>query len=134
VTDYLAIMDNGGGMWGVRIPDLPGCYGAGKTAEDARNDAISAARAWAQYQTEKGRRLPIPKNLAEVISDVQPNEVVLMIPVLVDSGRPVRANISLDASLLESIDKAAKDRGLTRSAFLVSAAKDKMMEDVGVDL
>jgi hypothetical protein len=49
-----------------------------------------------------------------------------MIPLILDRARPVKANISLDAGLLEAIDDEAKRRGLTRSAFLVSAAIDKI--------
>ncbi len=50
-----------------------------------------------------------------------------MIPLLLDSGRTVRANISLDAALLDAIAAAARERGLSRSAFLASAARDKIM-------
>lgn len=39
----------------------------------------------------------------------------------------MRANVSLDAALLEAIDTAAKQRGLSRSAFLASAAREKIM-------
>ena len=47
-------------------------------------------------------------------------------PLLLDSGRAVRANLSLDAGLLDAIDKAAKAHGLTRSAFLASVAREKI--------
>jgi metal-responsive CopG/Arc/MetJ family transcriptional regulator len=50
-----------------------------------------------------------------------------MNPLLIDSGRTVRANVSFDAALLDAIDAAAKERGLTRSAFLSSAARGKIM-------
>jgi metal-responsive CopG/Arc/MetJ family transcriptional regulator len=46
--------------------------------------------------------------------------------LLLDSGRAVRANLSLDAGLLDAIDEAAKAHGLTRSAFLASAAREKI--------
>jgi len=45
-----------------------------------------------------------------------------MIPLVIDSGRPVKANISLDVGQLEAIDAEAARRGLTRSAFLATAA------------
>ena len=54
-------------------------------------------------------------------------EAAIMIPVLVDKARTVKANISLDAGLLEAIDEAAQLRGLTRSAFLSSAATAKIV-------
>ncbi len=49
--------------------------------------------------------------------------------VLLDSFRPVKANLSLDAALLADIDRAAKARGLTRSGFIASAARDKIMSE-----
>jgi hypothetical protein len=45
---------------------------------------------------------------------------------LLDSGRPAKANLSLDAGLLEAIDEAARSHGLTRSAFITSAAREKI--------
>ncbi len=61
-------------------------------------------------------------------SDAAAGEAAVMIPLLIDKGRPVRANISIDEGLLEAIDHEAKRRGLTRSAFLASAAIDKIAE------
>jgi len=52
--------------------------------------------------------------------------VFFVVPLVLESGRPVKANISLDRGLLEAIDAAAKRIGLTRSAFLASAARDKI--------
>ena len=43
-----------------------------------------------------------------------------------DAGRTVRINISLDKALVDRIDSAAAARGLTRSAFLAQAAREKI--------
>jgi metal-responsive CopG/Arc/MetJ family transcriptional regulator len=51
-----------------------------------------------------------------------------MILLLVDWGRTVRANVSFDEALLEAIDSAATEHGLTRSAFLARAAREKIVE------
>lgn len=48
--------------------------------------------------------------------------------ILVESGAPTRANISLDACQLEAIDEVARRRSVTRSTFLVSTALDKIAE------
>jgi hypothetical protein len=48
------------------------------------------------------------------------------VPLVLDAGRPVKANLSLDAGLLNAIDEAAERRGLTWSAFLASAAQEKI--------
>jgi len=39
MSDYVGIIDQSAGAWGVRIPDLPGCYGAGDSADAAIRDA-----------------------------------------------------------------------------------------------
>ena len=49
--------------------------------------------------------------------------VLAWVPVIIDKGRPRRINISLDAGLLEAIDQETNRRGMTRSAFLSSAAR-----------
>ena len=43
-----------------------------------------------------------------------------------DGGRSRRINVTMEAWLLEAVDGAAKVRGLTRSAFIASAARDKI--------
>ncbi len=129
---YIGILDGSGRVWGVRIPDFPGVHGGGATAEEAVDDTITALREVGAIMSAEGRELPKARTLAEVLADkksapsVKAGELAVMIPLLVDRGRPVRANISLDAALLETIDAEAARRGLTRSAFLVSAALDKI--------
>ena len=55
--------------------------------------------------------------------------VMASVPLFLDAGRAVRVNLSLDAAALAMIDDAAGKRGLTRSAFLVSAARDKVLAE-----
>jgi predicted RNase H-like HicB family nuclease len=130
LTHYVGILDGADGAWGVRIPDLPGCHGGGATPEEAIADATSAAREWAD--TILGRRagLPVARSLAAILHDREidtpAGESAVMIPLLLDSGRSVRANLSLDAGLLAAIDAEASRRGLTRSAFMASAAREKI--------
>jgi hypothetical protein len=52
---------------------------------------------------------------------------IVMIPRILDAGRSVRANLSVDAGQLAAIDAVAARRGVTRSAFLVSAAMEKIL-------
>ena len=130
MTNYVGILDGGGKTWGVRIPDLAGCYGGGGTAEAAIEDAKSAAREWVAQQLNKDILLPKARNLAAIIKagefDASNDETAVMISVILDAGRTVRANLTFDAGLLEAIDEAAQNRGLTRSAFLASAARERL--------
>ena len=130
---YVGVLDGSDDSWGIRIPDLPGCHGGGNTAEAAIENATSAAREWAEHRKAKGLAMPASRSLDQIIRDGELNvgagETAVMIPLLLDSGRSVRANLSLDAALLEAIDEAARTRGLTRSGFIASAARDKIMAE-----
>ncbi|MBZ9670137.1 type II toxin-antitoxin system HicB family antitoxin [Mesorhizobium sp. ES1-3] len=130
MTHYVGILDGADDVWGVRIPDLPGCHGGGANPEEAIADATSAVREWVEARLAKSASLPKARRLADLLRadeiDSSAGESAVMIPVLIDSGRPVRANLSLDAGLLAAIDAEASRRGLTRSAFIASAAREKI--------
>lgn len=132
---YFGILDGSGDVWGVRIPDLPGCFGGGKTPDEALEDAVSAMQVYAALIQDSGHELAAPRTLDvlrmanDVMFDPERDSFVCL-PLLLDSGRSRRANISLDAGLLQDIDTEASRRGLTRSAFLASAARDKILAEV----
>jgi predicted RNase H-like HicB family nuclease len=127
---YVGILEGDGDVWSIRIPDVPGCHGGGASPEAALADTVSALR----FVAADGQAVPAPRSIQEVMVDTNAEfnpsagESFVMIPLLLDRARPVKANISLDAGLLEAIDAEAARRGLTRSAFLVSAALDKITE------
>ena len=130
MTHYVGILDGSGKAWGARIPDLPGCYGGGATPEAAIADAMSAAREWIGHRQSKGEVPPEPRTIAQISKageiDTARNEAAAIIPVVLDEGRTVRANLTFDAGLLAAIDAEAARRGLTRSAFLASAARKRL--------
>jgi predicted RNase H-like HicB family nuclease len=130
MTNCIGILDGGKKVWGVRIPDLPGCYGGGASAEAAMDDAMSAAREWLALHVSRGAAQPKPRSLAQIIKagefDPANAETAVMLPVILDAGRTVRANLTFEAGLLEAIDSEAQKRGLTRSAFLASAARERL--------
>jgi len=130
LAHYFGIIDQSDGNWGVRFPDSPGGYGAGASADAALRDAASAAREWIAHQEGAGVAAPKPRSLDEILAsgeiDVAGGEAAVLIDVIVDQRRTVRAHVTFDAGLLAAIDAAAQERGLTRSAFLASAAREKM--------
>ena len=131
---FVGVLDGSRDVWGVRIPDVPGCHGGGASPEAAIADAISGLSEIAADYFVNKQALPPNRSIADVIADpssdfdAKSGESIVMIPLLLDRGRTVKANISLDAGLLEAIDAEAARRGLTRSAFLVSAARDKIAQ------
>ena len=130
MTYYIGIVDGSGDVWGVRIPDFPGCHGGGDRPETAIEDATKALREFAAEMIADGESLPEARALNDILTALtgsgEPGGVAVMVPLLLDRSRAVRANISMDAGLLASIDAEAKRRGLTRSSFLASAAMDKI--------
>lgn len=130
MTHYVGILDGAEDVWGVRVPDLPGCHGGGATPDEAIADTVSAARDWADAWMADGRQVPQPRTVAQILLDGEidtgAGESSVMIPLIMDTGRPVRANLSIDAGLLAAIDAEAARRGLTRSAFLAGAAREKI--------
>jgi predicted RNase H-like HicB family nuclease len=130
MSNYVGILDGKGKVWGVRIPDLPGCYGGGATPEAAIADAMSAAREWIAHHLARGEAAPKPRPMTQILEagevDAAAGEAAVIIPVVLDAGRTVRANLTFDAGLLAAIDAEAERRGLTRSAFLASAARERL--------
>ncbi len=130
MSRYLAIVDGSGKTWGVVIPDFPGCHGGGATPEAAVADATRALREFAADMTADREAIPVPSSWDKITAVAKREGYsggFVYVPLLLDKMRPVRANISLDAGLLEQIDRAAAEHGLTRSAFLASAALEKIV-------
>jgi predicted RNase H-like HicB family nuclease len=129
---YIALVDGKAGAYGVVAPDLPGCTSAGATTDEALRNAVEAVRLWAEDAIDNGEALPSPRTVEalraepEVAAALAEGAALAIVPLLLDSGRAVRANLSLDAGLLAAIDAAAQAHGLTRSAFLASAAREKI--------
>ena len=129
---YFALLDGKQGNYGVVVPDLPGCTSAGKTADASYRNAIEAVRLWVEDALEDDEKLPRPRSLMELLADRQVRRAIaagaalMMVPVVRNSGRPAKANISMDAGTLAAIDEEAAAHGITRSAFIASAALEKI--------
>ena len=132
MSRYLAIIeeDEEQGLFFASFPDAPGCVADGKSQDEVLDHAADALSEWVADEIAEGRGAPVPRSYAQLLKsdeyDLGKGGMVAWVPLVVDTGKLVRANISLDAGLLASIDEAAARRGVTRSAFLVSAARDKI--------
>jgi predicted RNase H-like HicB family nuclease len=137
MTHYVALVEHTNrDNYGVWFPDCPGCVTVGADVDEAMERAVEVLRLWAEGMIEDGDDIPSPSTYEDVMRNpdvresLSRNAVLARIPLLIDSGRAARANISLDRNLLEAIDAAAKARGLTRSAFLASAAREQILSEV----
>ena len=129
---YVAIVDGAPGAYGVVVPDLPGCTSGGATIDEALRNAVEAVTLWVENARADGEKIPKPcpaeklRNDPDVAIAIADGGVLAYVPLVLNAARPVKANLSLDAGLLNAIDEAAERRGLTRSAFLASAAREKI--------
>jgi len=132
---YAALVDGKKGAYGVVIPDLPGCTAMGKTVDEALRNAAGAAAAWARVAKADGVKIAAPRPIEafrrdpEVADALAEGAAIAVVPLVLDTGRPAKANLSLDAGLLAALDEAAAAKGLTRSAFVASAVRNKIVED-----
>jgi len=134
MTRYIAIIDGKAGAYGAWFPDLPGCAAMGETIEKAVANAADAMRDWVDVTLSKGETIPEPSAPEALTADPETSEAIgegaLMqpIPLVRETGRPVKANLSIDAGVLAAIDAEAKKRNLTRSAFIELMAKHALTE------
>lgn len=132
MSRYVAVVDGVPGAYGVVVPDLPGCTSGGATIDDALRNAVEAVMLWVEDARADGEKIPKPRPAEKLRGDpdigvaLAEGGVLAYVPLVLDAARPVKANLSLDAGLLSAIDEAAQRRGLTRSAFLASAAREKI--------
>jgi predicted RNase H-like HicB family nuclease len=135
MSRYIALVDGRAGAIGVVVPDLPGCSSGGATVDEALRNAQEAVSLWADEMLAQGGKVPAPRPLEAAFADpeiataLSEGSALALVPLVRDSGRAARANISIDAGLLDAIDEAAAARGLTRSAFLASAAREKIAKE-----
>ena len=130
MAQVIAVVHEDSGAYGIAFPDFPGCVSGGKTLDDAMHRGHETLRAHIEAMIEDGDRLPLLRSLDELKNDPAFREdvvdgVVMALPFDLPS-RAVRINISLDKALVDQIDDAASARGLTRSAFIAQAAREKI--------
>lgn len=115
--------------WGVVVPDLPGCFSAGDSAEEAFANAIEAINAHCEFLAETDKDIPKPRPLSEHQTN---QEYAGWVWALVEvdlskfEGKTEKINITLPRKLLAHIDSYAKAHGKTRSGFIASAVRSAM--------
>jgi predicted RNase H-like HicB family nuclease len=123
--------------FGVSFPDLPGCYGAGESYDEAIENAKVSLREYALALADDGDEMPKPRTHSALAADtaeaieMKAAAFVIEVPLLT-AGTKKRVNLSLDDRVLEAIDRACTLTGAkNRSAFLATIAMNWMQETMG---
>ena len=110
--------------YGVIVPDLPGCFSAGVTVDDALSMAREAIELHLEGLIEDGQSIPEPGTL-EGHKD-KPEYVGGMwalVGIQPDKLRfcAKRLSITMPERVVEAVDRYAGEHGYTRSGLLVQA-------------
>ena len=127
MANYIAIVHKDPESdFGVSFPDFPGCITAGSNIDEAKDMAQDALALHIRGVLEDGERLPAPSKLEEIMADPDFADAAAFLVVGVPDAKPrtIRVNITVPEMTLKQIDLAAKKRGMSRSSFLVQAAKN----------
>ena len=117
--------------YGVSFPDFPGCITAGKGIDEAKDMAHEALTLHIQGLIEDGENLPLPSKLEEIMDDPDFADAAAYLIIEASEVKPrtVRVNITVPETTLKQIDAAAKKRGMSRSSFLIQAARNAIRPD-----
>lgn len=125
---YFAVVEKDpDSAFGVSFPDLPTCFSAADEQDGVLANAIEALQLLAEDTP-----LPLPSSHADILSlpDVRQalsaGGYLISVPYIDNDSAVVRANVTFERGVLRAIDAAARERGITRSAFLASAARHEI--------
>jgi predicted RNase H-like HicB family nuclease len=107
--------------FGVVVPDLPGCFSAGDSLDEAVSGAEEAAAAWIDAALDAGEAIPAPSSLEGLRQNPAYAGwmfgVITLDPALFDDTIE-RVNISLPRRVLKRLDALASSAGESRSGFI----------------
>jgi predicted RNase H-like HicB family nuclease len=118
--------------YGVVVPDLPGCFSAGDTIDDAVTAAEEAAAAWIDATLDAGGTVPAPSSIEALRA--RPDYagwafgVITVDPAALD-GSIERVNITLPRRVLLRLDAQARAAGESRSGYIAHLTLEGRRDD-----
>jgi predicted RNase H-like HicB family nuclease len=111
--------------YGVVVPDLPGCFSAGDTLEEAIAGAEEAGLAWIDAALDAGEAVPPPSSLEAIRAKPEYAGWILSL-VTIDPAAfddtVERVNVTLPRRVLRRLDDDARAAGETRSGYIAKLA------------
>ncbi|WHP30340.1 type II toxin-antitoxin system HicB family antitoxin [Trabulsiella odontotermitis] len=117
--------------WGVIVPDLPGCFSAGDTLDEAIVNAREAITAHIELLVEMGEDIPLISTVNDLVAQPQYQGMTWAL-VDIDVSRLLggseKINVTLPKSLIDRIDRcvARHPEFKSRSGFLAQAALERI--------
>lgn len=133
---YIAgiIREEDGSGYSVYFPDLPSVCAGGASVQEAIRNATEGLHLALIGMEDDGQEVPGASDLATVREKVKAERALDKLPWPEDAifqyipapdldMAPVRVNLTIPKRILTEIDRNAELAGMTRSGFLVAAAK-----------
>jgi predicted RNase H-like HicB family nuclease len=128
----VAIHKDEGSVFGVSVPDVPGCFSYGDTVEDALKNAQEAVIFHVEGLLEDGEFDSLTPSSIEDLQDSNEYPDALWALVDIDlsrlSSKQTRFNVSWPEYLLARVDEYAAAHHETRSGFLAKAAQQALSQ------
>ena len=118
----------------VSFPDFPGCVSAGSTLNEAEDMAQEAPALHINGMREDGEPIPGPSDFETLVSNPEYSCAIAFLVISMPDQKPkaIRVNVTIPEDTLKRIDTVARKKGLSRSSFLVQAAKSAMKKPARV--
>jgi predicted RNase H-like HicB family nuclease len=128
MRSYIALVHKETGSdYGVSFPDLPGLVSVASTLDEARALAVEGLALHLRGMAEDGEAIPEPSSLEDIMADRENRDgVAILVEVADTAPKVMRINITMPEDALNEIDRHAERLGLTRSGFLLSAAREAL--------
>ncbi len=130
MSEYcMVVLKDDDSSFGVHFPDLPGCYAAGDTHNEAVENGRISLRLYAEEMAKNGKPLGKPRSFDDLMADEDVRRdlssgggFMMVIPLLYVESK-MRVNVTLEPSLIAALDRAAEIAGTSRSEILSVAAR-----------
>ncbi|MGL3081375.1 type II toxin-antitoxin system HicB family antitoxin [Acinetobacter baumannii] len=114
--------------YGVTVPDIPGCFSAGDTLDEAIENVKEAISGHLEILAENGEEILLASNVSKFIDDADYKGMIWAVTEVDVSrylGKPEKINVTLPSRLIHIIDEnvGKGKRFKTRSAFLAAGAE-----------
>ncbi len=110
--------------YGVTVPDLPGCFSAGETIDEALTEVVEAIECHIEGLLIDGEPVPSPTSIETHRDDPDYADGVWAL-VTVDisklSGKTTQVDVTVPEQLLALVDQYAEQQGETRSGVMAQA-------------
>lgn len=117
--------------FGITVPDLPGCFSAGRTMDEALAMAKEAIELHLEGLIEAGEPIPPPASVDAHSYDASYRGGTWAVVKVGSKALRLaakRVNITIPQRVLEAVDRFARREGATRSGLLVKAVTTYMTD------